>query len=64
MRLRGYGKPARGGAAKRAISEASFRPTEAVHGTVDSTTGLWLTKADVALFVKINCLSRPHDFMI
>jgi hypothetical protein len=41
----GYGKPARSGAAKRDISEASFRPTEADHKTVDSNTGLWLTKA-------------------
>jgi len=50
MRFRNYGKLARGGAAKRGVSEAWFRPTEAVHKSVDSTTGLWLTKADAALF--------------
>jgi hypothetical protein len=50
MHLRSYGKPTRGGAAKKGISEASFRPTEAVHKTVDSAAGLRLTKADAALF--------------
>ncbi len=40
MRFRNYGKLARGGAAKRGVSEASFRPTEAVRKTVDSVAGL------------------------
>ena len=60
----GYGKPARGGAAKKGISEAWLRLAEAAHKTVDSPTGFWLTKADAALFIKINCLSRPHEYMI
>ena len=64
MRFRNYGKLARGGAAKRGISEASSRPTEAARKTVDSTTGLRLTKADAALFIKINCLSHPRKYMI
>lgn len=42
MRFCNYGKPARSGAA---VAEAPFRLTEAVHGTVDSATGLRLTKA-------------------
>jgi hypothetical protein len=62
MHLRSYGKPTRGGAAKKGISEASFRPTEAAHKTVD--TQLRLTKADAALFIKINCLSRPRKYML
>jgi len=35
---------------EEATTEASFRPTEAVHETVDSATGFWLTKAAAALF--------------
>ena len=74
MYLCSYGKPARGGAAKKSISDASFRPTEAVsdapfglteaaHKTVD-TTRFRLTEADTALFRKLNYLSRPRKYMI
>lgn len=45
MRFRNYGKPARGGAAKKAISEAGPGLTEAVHKTVDSATGSRLAEA-------------------
>ena len=60
----GYGKPAPGGAAKKDVSDASPRPTEAVHKTVDSAAGLWLTKAAAVIFRSCICLSCLHEYMI
>ena len=40
MYLCSYGKPARGGTAKKSISDASFRPTEAARKTVDQRHGV------------------------
>ncbi len=45
MCFRNYGKLARGGAAKKAISVAGLGLTEAARKTVDSTTGFRLTEA-------------------
>ena len=45
MYLCSYGKPARGGVAKKSISDASFRPTEAVHKAVDQRHGTWADRS-------------------